>query len=624
VVIRIGSNITSLAAQRRLAEGSEQLSSSLERLSSGLRINRASDDAAGLAIASTLEADSRVYTQAIRNVNDGVSALSIAEGSLKALSDIVVRQQELAEQAANGVYSATQRRALTAEANALVEEFNRIADTTTFNGRKLLDGNLNSLGIQAGVGTSGIITSNLGEELSRGTGDGTFAASYTLLTAGASLGDVLTADFNGDGLSDIIYSSYNSSTDVIVLLGNGNATFRAPITLVVANAGSALAIGDVNNDGRLDVMARDGAFVANVFLGNGNGTFLVRQTFANSGAFESTLGDVNGDGNLDIIASNYAQGVGILLGNGNGSFKATINVGTSASGIKRVETGDINGDGIVDIVAAGYGGDTLSVILGSKSNSFSVSQTISVGDKPRDVRLADIDFDGYLDLINLEQTSGNINVFKGSENGTFGAAKTYSTTMTVSGFTALADFNGDGLLDISLSRGGAGTSRVGILLGNRDGSFSAPTTYSSFDFTGDIATADFNSDGAIDIVARHVDASGTLSMFLGNARDVTFMPYLNLSSAQGAKNALVTLNQTRERISSELGSIGATQSRLGSAINTLSVARENFQAARSRIIDADIASESAELVRRTILQQAAAAVLSQANQEPLLALKLLG
>ena len=109
--ITINSNIAALNAQRRLGQSTQSLRDTFSRLSSGLRINKASDDAAGLAIAESLKVDERVFNQAIQNANDGISALSIAEGSLDALQNITTRQLELAEQAANGVNSLEQRQA---------------------------------------------------------------------------------------------------------------------------------------------------------------------------------------------------------------------------------------------------------------------------------------------------------------------------------------------------------------------------------------------------------------------------------------------------------------------------------------------------------------------------------
>jgi flagellin len=121
--IVIGSNIASDQVQRRLGQTSRTLTTTLERLSSGQRINRASDDAAGLAIASALDADHRVFTQGIRNLNDGLSYLNIADGAVEELKNILIRQRELTTQASNGIYSDTQRQAMDSEVLSLLQPY---------------------------------------------------------------------------------------------------------------------------------------------------------------------------------------------------------------------------------------------------------------------------------------------------------------------------------------------------------------------------------------------------------------------------------------------------------------------------------------------------------------------
>ena len=138
--ITINSNIASLQAQRRLSTASEALGATFERLSSGQRINKASDDAAGLAIADSLRADQRVASVAIRNANDGISTVAIADGALGEIGNVLSRLAELAEQSANGTFSTTQRSALQNEFSALGSEIERIAITTKFNGVTLLSG----------------------------------------------------------------------------------------------------------------------------------------------------------------------------------------------------------------------------------------------------------------------------------------------------------------------------------------------------------------------------------------------------------------------------------------------------------------------------------------------------
>lgn len=141
MAITIGSNIASLQAQRRLSQATESLGTTYEKLSSGQRINKASDDAAGLAIADSLRANQRVATVAIRNANDGISTIGIADAALGEIGNVLSRLAELAEQSANGVFSTVQRSALQNEFTALGSEIERIAVTTEFNGVKLLSGN---------------------------------------------------------------------------------------------------------------------------------------------------------------------------------------------------------------------------------------------------------------------------------------------------------------------------------------------------------------------------------------------------------------------------------------------------------------------------------------------------
>ncbi len=153
MAITLGSNIASLQAQRRLASATDRLGKTFERLSSGQRINRASDDAAGLAIADSLRASQRVATVAIRNANDGISTIAIADSALGEIGNVLSRLAELAEQSANGVFSTTQRSALANEFVALSSEIERIATTTQFNGVALLSGG-GTLTLQVGFNST--------------------------------------------------------------------------------------------------------------------------------------------------------------------------------------------------------------------------------------------------------------------------------------------------------------------------------------------------------------------------------------------------------------------------------------------------------------------------------------
>jgi flagellin len=169
MAINIRTNIPSLLAQRNLDQSSNKLNTSYERLSSGLRINRARDDAAGLAIAENLKADSALATVAIRNANDGISVISIADQAIGQIANTLTRLGELAEQSANGVFANTQRSALQNEFTALTSEIQRIAVTTRFNGLNLLSGG-QSVIFQVGFDGSSL------SQVSYGTVEATLAA----------------------------------------------------------------------------------------------------------------------------------------------------------------------------------------------------------------------------------------------------------------------------------------------------------------------------------------------------------------------------------------------------------------------------------------------------------------
>lgn len=155
MAVSIGSNSASLKVQRSLAQASSRLSISLERLSSGQRINRASDDAAGLSVADRLRAETKLQNVAVRNLNDAISVVSIVDAALESQSSLILRLSELSEQSANGTYSLRQRVSLAAEYQALLGEYGRIGSTTNFNGLNLLSsrrfGNPSQLVLQAGI-----------------------------------------------------------------------------------------------------------------------------------------------------------------------------------------------------------------------------------------------------------------------------------------------------------------------------------------------------------------------------------------------------------------------------------------------------------------------------------------
>jgi len=193
MALNIFTNVPSLNAQRHLETSSSNLNKSLERLSSGLRINSAADDAAGLALADRLRADVRIASQAIRNANDGISAISIGEKALGKVGEILTRLSELASQSATGLVSDTQRSAIQTEFTALVSEVDRISVTTSFNGVNLLSAGTT---VSLQVGLDGTTNSRISFTTVDGSSSGIGLSSVAVSTAGAAqsaLGSISTA-----------------------------------------------------------------------------------------------------------------------------------------------------------------------------------------------------------------------------------------------------------------------------------------------------------------------------------------------------------------------------------------------------------------------------------------------
>ncbi|MCH7622599.1 MAG: flagellin FliC [Nitrospinae bacterium] len=196
MAVRIFNNIASLNAQRILGQNNDRLAKSVERIASGIRINRGADDAAGLAISEALRSDIRALRQGIRNANDGISLINVTEGALNEQSGILIRLRELASQAATGTVGSTERATIQLEFASLRNEIDRISATTEFNGQKLIDGSLsasvataNQIQIQIGIDSTSNSRINLNTEvnLSAVTASSLSIDILAVSTAGAAL-----------------------------------------------------------------------------------------------------------------------------------------------------------------------------------------------------------------------------------------------------------------------------------------------------------------------------------------------------------------------------------------------------------------------------------------------------
>ena len=230
----INTNMASLNAQRNLSTSQMALSTSLQRLSSGLRINSAKDDAAGLAISTRMSSQINGLTQAARNANDGISMAQTAEGALSQISDNLQRMRELSVQAANGTNSSGDRAAIQSEISQLQQEINRVANQTAFNGTNLLDGTLSNAQFQVGANANQTINAQVNNAQASAIG------SYAL-TSGTALGFGLA---HLGAASNTYAANGNASaagnTQTLTISGNGQTyTTAASTSSATATVGTA-------------------------------------------------------------------------------------------------------------------------------------------------------------------------------------------------------------------------------------------------------------------------------------------------------------------------------------------------------------------------------------------------
>jgi hypothetical protein len=349
------------------------------------------------------------------------------------------------------------------------------------------------------------------------TGAG-FADSSLLSVASQSLGNtLLTADFNGDGIPDLVILG----SGISVLLGNGNGTFTAAPN-PSSDLPGAIAVGDFNGDGIPDMAVAPAFDEGNseVLLGRGDGTFTIVNGNFGIGNGTSTsnsiaAADFNGDGKLDLVqtcASDDDQPCNYLLiqfGNGDGTFMQppAVFIAFEFSGSQSMAVGDFNGDGKPDLAVTNSGANGVSVFLNGENGLSAVAASPATGDSPTSIAAADFNGDGKLDLAVANSGSNNVTILLGNGDGTFTAAAS-PVTGTAPNSLAVGDFNGDGVPDLAVANGGS--SNVTILLGNGDGTFTAAASPAANTGSTSVTAADFNGDGKDDLVVTNSrDSSAT-------------------------------------------------------------------------------------------------------------------
>lgn len=655
---RINTNILGLKGQRQLEQTTRAIARSLERLSSGKRINRAADDVSGLSIASGLTTHIRGLSQAIKNINDASSIVQTADSAISVLSDIVQRMRELGVQASNGALSVIDRSFLNTEFQTLLEEYRRIVDQTEFNNQKLLDGSYNPQ-IQVGVNKGDQIrldgvdlsANNIFTKSSTSTNldyslDSTNALTNTFDTSDLHR-QTIFADLDGDGYDDMITPG-GTPNRLFVRMNNGDGTYGAITTnsfgaVTGTTTSNDFQVGDVDGDGNLDlvmlIQADAGGFPAayNTYLryrlGNGDGTFsnptLGAETLIEANTetqpqardYSFQLGDLDGDGADEMIvyddkyrapASGTDNAVGFYVYD---SAFNLIDSDTTPGFVPNMETGvvgDIDGDGKEDLVVENSANGDIYVALGQAGGGLGAFTNIgspSSGATAQDYYLEDIDGDNDLDLI-LIGSHLNVRLNDGSGNFTESQATSLGYAAREARFK---DVDGDGLIDIVASNSSGAASSISVFLQNSSQEFSLSSTLTGTSYAFNVE--DLNGDSLQDIIRFTTtdNLNYLLSVTTTEGPSVSALADLNLSSQASSQNVLSLLDTALDNISEKRASLGALQTRLGHAAQAARLTQESLSAARSGIEDTDFGQETAELAKLQILQQAQLTVLAQTN-----------
>lgn len=400
-------------------------------------------------------------------------------------------------------------------------EFNGAALATTFISGHQLTANVPAADV-ATAGTASIAVAN-----SPGGGLSSNVVYFPITTPEANLNlvqaagspfpigvvieDMVSADFNGDGIPDLaVADAYTSAGGINILLGKGDGTFSAATGSPISMKPSpdAVVAGDFNGDGKIDLLTINRSTTsASLLLGNGDGTFTVAGApiaLAQTPSYLAT-GDFNGDGRLDVAISNgNNNSVTILLGNGDGTFAQVPSLPATGTSPGPIAVADFNGDGNLDL-AVTNASNSVTVLLGHGDGTFTAAPNspVPVGTLPTGIVAADFNSNGKTDLAVANGSGNSVSILLGNGDGTFTLASGSPVSVGNAPFTEVpGDFNGDGKLDLAVVNTTDNT--VTFMLGNGDGTFSTITSPIIVNQPGVMVTADFNGDGRLDLALLDV------------------------------------------------------------------------------------------------------------------------
>jgi len=678
----INTNISAIAAQNSLRTTSLNSTSAMERLSSGIRINSAKDDAAGLAISTRMTANIRGLSAAIRNANDGISLTQTAEGSLASIGDNLQRIRELAVQSANTGNNDSDRNALNTEARQLVSEIDRIANNSQFNGIKLLDGSFQNQTLQVGAGndTNDRIAISIGSAKVSALGIGSNSSYSKVLTAGINVSNVALAagalSINGAqiGASTSDGVSYtNADSSAIAKASAINAA--SGLTGVTATVGKTTVAGVAATN--FDDIAAGAVMINGVDMGAiGAGTNAIDRGTQTAAAINAKTSQTG----VTAIANTSTGAVSLTAADGRNITVSTTAAGGAGTGLITTVVGNaptsaatasfkLNGVDIPAVpVLAGFSN---TVTQGTSSSAETNAMTFGALAAGQTMTVNGLSFTAgasgttdvqtaaaFASIANTGVTAATITAANttsaalGTYSGTFAAGWATGTVSTAT-VTATSSTNAN-VTDLPLTAAAVHGAQIAFVINSKTAQTGVTATASAtgaltlntvasdgrgIEITGTLTNTGLSINNASKTAAITLSTNGDKGIVIGgttgaastgqagnvgfNASVLSSSGGVDLSTAAGSIAALTVLDKAINTVTDSRASMGAYQNRLTASVANLETTSMNLQASRSRILDTDYAKETTNLAKSQIIQQAATAMLAQANQSSQSVLSLL-
>lgn len=610
----INTNIASINAQRNLSLSGQSLNTTMQRLSSGLRVNSAKDDAAGLAIAERMNTQVKGLTVASRNANDGISLAQTAEGALGKVGDMLQRMRELAVQASNATNSASDRTALQAEVSQLAAEIDRVAKQTNFNGQKILDGSFAGAVFQVGA--------NSGDNVTLGALADTRSSKLSIVNYAQNTVSFDVNDTPTPAIKD--YAVAIPAGELKISIGS-----TPPQTIeldAIKPATSSLErLGQVVT--AINSKSTDTGVTAYMSRDNTTGEYKI----------EMMSEKASPEGKpFSVSFTNFKQsttGIGLpTKAIWTPLTTSPIYDGSLATAATNLSTAAIDGatgEDLTDIIAYRDHLAKINTALGTSPAPFDLTAlngaitayTAAAAESPTigsklNTQATIINTQLAAIAASLAPTGSNANIATTISNHNSLVGKTPSSVINaLSEISTVTEFT-----DAITTLGSIG--------------FDVSTTKPSFSlakYTGTPTPGEWNGAppsinealATLDEILSQQTSGGLNFSSLDSKENQRGLDSIDVTTQEGAWVALKKIDSAIDQINGARATLGAMQTRFETAVNNIDIQVENLSAARGRIMDADFAVETANLSRTQILQQAGTAMVAQANQIPQNVLQLL-